>query len=165
MYEKIDFKLQIANFFASLKGFITVCFIFAIAFYMFAYVFPKSDFTESERIYNHLKEIAYNEAEKRNTDYELTDVLREYEISTGEDGFKNVTLIGKGNVNFKFYLSDEYEVIETVESWKISTATTVFAQILTSVLIGVFGGIIIYFMLCGLDIILTSIGCYKDTKK
>ena len=165
MKEYSSLKLRIANFLASFKGFIAVCFVLAIAFYMFSYVFVKPDFNKAEQTYNYLKEIAYTEAEKQNTDYEISDILLKYEISTMEDGLKHVTLVGKDNVSFKFYLSADYEIIETVESWKISTATTIFAQILTSSLIGIFGGIVIYYTLTGVDNFLTSVGPYNRSKK
>lgn len=152
MHKEFDFKLWLSNFWSSPKGVITLWIIFSIFIYMFLYVFAKPDFTEAEYTYNALKEIAYNEAEKRNTDYELTDVLREYEIETVEDGFKYVNLIGKDNVNFKFYLSDDYEIIEVNPSWKVSTATTIVAQILTSLLLGLFGGILINFLLVAFEV-------------
>ena len=165
MREELSIKIRNANFLASFKCFIAVCFALAIVFYMFLYVFVKPDFAKAEQTYNYLKEIAYAEAEKKNTDYEINDVLLKYEISTMEDGFKHVILVGKDNVNLKFYLSADYDVIETVESWKISTATTIFAQILTSILLGLSGGIIIYFTLGGVDILLTSVGAYNRSKK
>lgn len=164
MHGDFDLKLWLKNFFESMKGFTTVCIIFAIAFYIF-YVFDKPDFAESEQTYNALKEIAYTEAERQNTDYEITDILLKYEVSTVEDGFKHVTLIGKDNVNFTFYLSADYEIVESIPSWRISTATVIFAQILTSSLIGMFGGIAIYSILGGFDTILTSIGSYKSKNK
>lgn len=165
MYEKSDFKPWLANFFLSLKGFVVVCIMLAIAFYMFVYVFAKPDFAEAEQTYNTLKEIAYTEAEKKNTDYEITDVLLKYEISTIEDGTKHITLVGKDNVNLKFYLSKDYEIIETAPSWKVSTATTIITQIFSSAVIGIFGGAVIYYLLYAIDIMITAKGCYKDKKK
>lgn len=163
MYEEFDFKEWFVRFFTSLKGLITVCLIFAVAFYVFVYVMHKPDFTEAERTYNNLREIAYSEAEKKNTDYEISDTLLKYEISMSEDGIKHVTLVGKDNVNFKFYLSNDYEIIETVTSWKISSATTVCVQILSSILIGFFWGIVIYFTLLLFEVLLDKM-VHKNTK-
>ena len=154
MKEEFDFKEWFVRFFTSIKGLITVCVIFAITFYVFAYVMNKPDYAESEKIYNTLRDIAYAEAEEKNTDYEINDVLLKYEVSTMEEGFRHVTLVGKDNVNLKFYLSADYEIIETLPSWKVSTTTTIIVQILSSILIGFFGGIVVYFSLLGFDLLI-----------
>ena len=135
------------RFFTSFKGFITVCFIFAFSFYMLVYVINMPSITENEKTYLALKEVAYIMAEKESTDYDLSESLTSYKIVANEDGTKIVTLIGKNNINFKFFLSEDYKINEITKSYKFASDTTYFTHIISALLVGISFGAIIYFTL------------------
>ena len=56
-------------------------------------------------------------------------------------------MIGKNNINFKFFLLEDYKINEITKSYKFASDTTYFTHIISALLVGISFGAIIYFIL------------------